>query len=55
MEFLLWLNGLQTQLISMRMQVQSLAPISGLRIQDCREPWCRLQMRLGSGVAVALA
>ena len=27
----------------------------GLRIRCCRELWCRLQMRLGSGIAVALA
>ena len=35
------------------MQVRSLTSISGLRIWGCRELWCRLQMRLGSGVAVA--
>ena len=45
----------QTQLVSMRMRVQSLAPLSGLRIQHCRELWCRLQMWLGSGIAVASA
>ena len=28
---------------------------SGLRIRHCHEPWCRLQMRLRSRVAVALA
>ena len=28
---------------------------SGLRIRRCRELWCRLQMQLGSGVAVAVA
>ena len=38
---------------TIRLQVQSLASISGLRIQRCRELWCRSQMRLGSGVAVA--
>ena len=27
----------------------------GLRIQRCRELWCRSQMRLGSGIAVALS
>ena len=27
----------------------------GLRIRRCSELWCRLQMRLGSHVAVALA
>ena len=39
----------------MRLQVQSLALLSGLRIQRCRELWCRSQTRLGSCVAVALA
>ena len=36
-------------------RVQSLASFSGLRIQRCHELWCRSQMRLGSGVAVAVA
>ena len=35
------------------MGVQSLASLSGLRIQRCRELWCRAQTRLGSRVAVA--
>ena len=35
-------------------EVQSLAPLSGLRIRRCRERWCRSQMPLGSGVAIAL-
>ena len=39
----------------MRLQVRSLALLSGLRIQRCRELWCRSQMWLGSHVAVALA
>ena len=30
-------------------------PLSGLRIRCCREPWCRSQTQLGSGIAVALA
>ena len=34
--------------------VQSLASRSGLRIQHCRELWCRWQTRLGSCVAVAV-
>jgi len=38
----------------MRMRVQSLALLSGLRIQCCHELWCRLQMRLRSRVAVAV-
>ena len=39
----------------MRMLVQSLALLSGLSIQHCSELWSRLQMQLGSGVAVAVA
>ena len=39
---------------SMRLQVQSLASLSGLRIQGCCELWCRLQTRFGSGIAVAV-
>ena len=39
---------------TMRLWVRSLAPLSGLRIWHCRELWYRLQMRLGSGIAVAL-
>ena len=38
----------------MRLQVQSLALLRGLRIQHCRELWCRSQTRLGPGVAVAV-
>ena len=37
------------------MQVRPLALLSGLRIRGFRELWCRLQMRLGSSVAVAVA
>jgi len=39
---------------TMRLRVRSLHLLSGLTIQRCRELWCRLQMRLGSRVAVAL-
>ena len=46
-----WLTNLRT----MRLQVRSLALISGLRLRRCRELWCRLQTRLGSCVAVAVA
>ena len=35
--FLLWLRGLRTQLVSMRMQVRSLALLSELRIWCCCE------------------
>ena len=45
----------QIQLVSIRMQVQSLAFLRGLRIQHCHELWCRLQTQLGSHVAVAVA
>ena len=37
--FLLWLSRLRTRLISVRTQVQSLASLSGLRIQHCDKPW----------------
>ena len=39
---------------TMRLQVQLLASLSGLRIPHCHELWCRSQMRLGSGTAVAV-
>ena len=42
------------QLVSMRMWVRSLAPLSVLGIWCCRELWCRSQMWLWSGVAVAV-
>ena len=44
----------QILLASMKTQVQSLASLSGLRIQCCQELWCRLQAQLGSGIAVAV-
>ena len=45
----------QIQLVSMRIQVQSLAPFSGLGIQRCRELECRSKIGFGSRVAVAVA
>ena len=45
----------QTQLASMRKWVQSLAWLSGLRIQCCPELWYRSQMWPGSSIAVAMA
>ena len=39
----------------MRLWVRSLALLSELRMQRGRELWRRLQMQLGSGIAVALA
>ena len=53
-EFPLWLNRLRTQLVSMRMWVQPLASLTGLRIQHCCDLWHRLQMQLRSHVAVAV-
>ena len=44
----------RVQLVSMRMQVWSLASLSGLGIWHCCELWCRLQMWLGPWVAVAV-
>ena len=38
----------------LRLPVQSLALLSGLRLQRCPELWCRLQTWLGSGIAVAV-
>ena len=43
------------QLGTMRLQVWSLALLSGWRIQCCCELWCRSQMRLGSAIAVVVA
>ena len=37
-----------------KLQVQSLASISELRIRRCPELWCRSKMQLGSCIAVAL-
>ena len=36
----------------MRIQVQSLASLSGLRIQHCCELWCRSHTQLGSGIVM---
>ena len=45
-EFPLWLSGLQIRLVSMRMQVRSLALLSGLRIWHFCGMWCRSQVQL---------
>ena len=55
LELSLWLSGLWTQLVSMRMWVWSLALRGGLRIQRCYKLWCRSQLGLGSCIAVAAA
>ena len=54
MEFPLWFSSNGTQLVSMRIWVRSLALLSGLRILHCHELWCRLQMRFGFGIAMAV-
>ena len=43
------------QSVSLRMRIQSLAWLSGLRIWCCQELGCRSQMWLGSRMAVAVA
>ena len=40
----------QIRLGNMRLRVQSLASLNGLRIQHCCELWCRWQTQLGSGI-----
>ena len=40
--------------LSLRMWVQSLASLSGLRIWCGQEQWCRSQMKLESSIAVAV-
>ena len=48
----------RSQLTFVRMQVRSLASLSGQWVKHlmrrCRELWCSGQMRLGSGVIVAV-
>ena len=39
----------------MRLRIQPLALLSGLRIRCCHELWCRFQTQLGSCVAVTVA
>ena len=53
-EFPLWLSRLRHQLVSIRMHVQSLASLSGLRIHCCPKLRCRSQTWLRSGVAMAV-
>ena len=43
------------QLGTLRLRVRPLASLRGLRIQRYCELWCRLQMWLGFGIAVAVA
>ena len=51
----MWLSGLRTQLVPLRMRVQSPSLLSGLRIWHCLELWGRLQTQLRSYIAVAVA
>ena len=51
----MWLSGLRSGLVSVKMQVRFLASLSGLSIECCCELWCRSQTQLRSGVAVAVA
>ena len=44
----------QIWLGTMKLQVWSLASLSGLRIQHCHELWCRSQIRLSSDVAAVV-
>ena len=44
----------QAQLVPMRTWVQSLASLSGLRIQHCYALWCKSQMQLRSRVVAAV-
>ena len=44
----------RTWVVSMRMQVPSLASLSGSGIQRCCELWCRQQTLLESHIAVAV-
>ena len=47
-------QGLQTQLVYLGMQVQSLAALRGVRIWRCRELWGGSWTPLGTCVAVAV-
>ena len=53
-ESTLWLRGLRTRLVAIRIHMQSLASFRGLRIQHCHKLWYRLQMQLRSQVAMAV-
>ena len=55
LEFPLWCSGNQSQLVSMRTHVRSLALLSGFSIRCFHELWCRLLTQFRSHVAVAVA
>ena len=54
MEIPSWLSGYHIQLGTMRLQVRSLASLSGLMIWPCCELWCKSQTELRSGVGMAV-
>ena len=54
-ELLLWLSGLKIQLVSMRMQVQSLALLSGLKDPALLQAAVLVMTQIRSGIAVAVA
>ena len=43
------------RLVTIKLQVQSLTSLSGLRIRRCCELWCRLKTWLRFAIAVAVA
>ena len=45
--------GVKNLTVSMRLWVQPLASLTGLKIWHCHKLWHRSQMWLGSGIAVA--
>ena len=54
-ELPLWLSGLAPDIVSVTMWIRSLASLSvGLGIHCCQKLWCRLQMWIRSGIAVAV-
>ena len=54
LEFLLWLSGARMQLVSMRIWIRSLPPLSRLRIWHCCELWCRLAAACSSNLTSSL-
>ena len=50
----MWLSRLRTGLVSVRMRVQSMALLSGLRIRCCCKLQHRSQMQIKSRIAVAV-
>ena len=55
LEFPLWLSELRTRPESIRMWIQFLALLSGLKIWRYHELWCRSQTWLGSREVMAVA